>query len=318
MKKISSFLLLMLAIAISANAKIWTVDNSGRVANFNNITAAITAAASGDTLLLGGSTTAYANITLTKRLVIIGTGYFLTENPNTIEYKIPTTINNVTFSTDSEGSVLMGITSTNITINTNDITVRRSNCTYQISITGSNNTFKQCFFSAQYGGYMNITGINNIIRNNYISGYAYNHAALNCGPSNIVENNVILGIITINSSTFGNNILRDGNATFTNCNPFNSICNAAQFGTENGNQSFVTMTSVFVASGTTDGKWKLSLSSPAVGAGWGGIDCGMYGGPDPYVLSGIPDIPVITLMSVAGRASSTQGLNVILNIRSNK
>lgn len=89
----------------TVHAKIWTVDNTGKVANFNNLPAAISAAQDGDTILLGGSSTTYADINLAKKLCIIGPGYFLTENPNTIEYKNQATIAGVTFSSESDGSI---------------------------------------------------------------------------------------------------------------------------------------------------------------------------------------------------------------------
>lgn len=38
---------------------------------------------------------------------------------------------------------------------------------------------------------------------------------------------------------------------------------------------------------TTDTQWRLKAGSPAIGAGIGGIDCGMYGGATPYKPSGI-------------------------------
>jgi hypothetical protein len=305
----------------TAHTKIWTVDNTGKVANFNNLSAAISAAQDGDTILLGGSSTAYTDVNLAKKLCIIGPGYFLTENPNTIEYKNQATIASVTLSSESDGSVLMGITSTTITISTNNITIKRCTTSGVITVTGNNNMIKQNYCNNNTGtSTVNVNGTNNTIRNNYISSYYSNvsYPCCTCLAGNIVENNILIGIISITSSSFGNNILRNGNASFVNCNPYNSIGNALQFGTDNGNQSSVVMTNVFVSSGTSDGQFKLASSSPAKGAGLGGIDCGMFGGNDPYILSGIPDIPVITSLVVPGRANPANGLNVILNIRSNK
>jgi hypothetical protein len=325
MKQFACILFFTSLIVSTAQAKIWTVDNTGKVADFNNITAAIAAAASGDTLLLGGSSTAYTDINLTKKLCIIGTGYFLTENPNTIEHTKSVTIANVTFSTGadgSDGSTLLGITCSSITLSTDAITVRRCISSY-ITINSNNNVIKQNYFGGGRFTTLTVSGINNNIRNNYIAGYYYSgtatwYNAITCGASNIVENNVIYANITITSSSFGNNIMTTGTASFTNCNPYNCIGSSTQFGTSNGNQSSVVMTTVFVSSGTSDGKWMLASSSPGKAAGLGGIDCGMFGGNDPYVLSGIPDIPVITAITVAGRANPANGLNVILNIRSNK
>ena len=51
------------------------------------------------------------------------------------------------------------------------------------------------------------------------------------------------------------------------------------------------MTTVFKYTGSTDGRYKLKAGSPAIGYGVGGVDCGIYGGPEPYVLSGMPTVP---------------------------
>jgi hypothetical protein len=159
-----------------------------------------------------------------------------------------------------------------------------------------------------------------MIRNNAIISYlsSASYSAITCGASNIIENNTIYGRISITSTPFGNNIQVVGTATFTNCAPYNNIGNSTQFGTDFGNQSNVNMTTVFVATGTTDGKYQLAAGSPAIGAGQSGIDCGMYGGADPYVLSGIPDIPFFSSILIPGRVTPTNGLEIKLNIKSKK
>lgn len=321
MKKICSFIVFCFLLT-SLNAKVWTVDNTGKVANFTTTTAALNGASDGDTLLIGGSSITYADINLNKKLVIYGTGYFLTENPNTIETKSPVTINNITFSFGSSGSEVIGLTvgQLNVTADASNIIIRRCYATSQVTFAGSNNIIKQSYLTGVWAVY--ITGINNIVRNCYLySLYTYNGTPTSCissTASNIIENNVIWGNCAITSSAFGNNIIRAGTLTFNNCNPYNNICNDIQCGTANGNQAYVNIANVFITSGTTDGKWQLSSTSVAKAAGLGGIDCGMFGGNDPYIPSGMPDIPVITAITVPGRANLTNGLNVQINIRSNK
>ena len=157
----------------------------------------------------------------------------------------------------------MGITSTTITISTNNITIKRCTTSRVITVTGNNNMIKQNFCNNNNGTYaININGTNNTIRNNYISSYASypTYQCFICVGGNIIENNILQGIISITSSSFGNNIMKTGSASFVNCNPYNSVGNALQFGTDNGNQSSVVMTSVFVSSGTSDGQYKLASS----------------------------------------------------------
>ena len=83
----------------TANANIWRVNNksnfngtslygdnfggSSTYPVFNQISQAVgwAGVVNNDTLYIEGSTTIYAGATVTKKLAIIGTGYFLTENP---------------------------------------------------------------------------------------------------------------------------------------------------------------------------------------------------------------------------------------------
>ncbi|MBN2864045.1 MAG: hypothetical protein JXN62_12840 [Bacteroidales bacterium] len=323
MKKVMPILILLAGINISINAKIITVDNAGRIANYTSLSTAVTAATVGDTILIGGSPANYDNITLQKRLCFIGPGYFLTENPNTIEYKVPAKITTVTFSPGSEGSVIMGMTIANITVSTSNITIKRCNLNGSIYINGNGNTIKQNYFTIHYSGtttyFFQINGRDNIIRNNYFANTAsWSYPVFNCGTTNMVENNIFNGSIAINSSLFGNNIIYAGNTSFTNSSIYNNISGSDQVGTENGNQSNVSMSAVFYLTGSSDGKYILAPGSPAIGAGYEGVDCGIFGGNDPYVLSGIPDIPVITSLTVPVRTSPTNGLEVIMNVRSNK
>ncbi|MFH0882855.1 MAG: right-handed parallel beta-helix repeat-containing protein, partial [bacterium] len=70
-----------------------------------------------------------------------------------------------------------------------------------------------------------------------------------------------------------------------------------------------------VGTGSTDSQWQLAVDSPAEGVGVGGVDCGMFGGNDPYVLSGIPPIPTITHFFAPSTASQASGLNVELKAK---
>jgi hypothetical protein len=73
---------------------------------------------------------------------------------------------------------------------------------------------------------------------------------------------------------------------------------------------------VFVGTGSTDGQWQLKPGSPAIGAGVGGVDCGMFGGDSPYVLSGIPSIPTIYFFNAPLEGGNQ--LPVQIKIKSNK
>lgn len=115
-----------------------------------------------------------------------------------------------------------------------------------------------------------------------------------------------------------NNIVQEaaGTVTGTGNSIYNNIDAGDHFGTENGNQVNVDMSTVFVGTGSTDGQWQLAAGSPAIGAGFNGVDCGMFGGPTPYVLSGIPSIPSIYIFDAPAIGSTAGGLPVRLSVKS--
>jgi len=76
------------------------------------------------------------------------------------------------------------------------------------------------------------------------------------------------------------------------------------------------MSTVFASYASTDGKYQLKNGSPAKGSGLNGVDCGMFGGLDHYVLSGIQDIQVIYFFEDTERASATNGLPVHIKLKS--
>ena len=315
MKKFLLAATVTVAISVNLNAAKWRVNNvAGVNADFTTIQAAHNAANAGDTIYLEPSAGSYGNLTATKRLVIIGPGYFLAENEDLQANLTSSIIGTIDFNSGSDGSVLCGCTTGRITINASGILIERNfvnhyhtNYDSSILFTGSTN--------------------NTIIRNNYIIPRnfpaGYTQRAINCTgsannvlicgnfigmvsnssyryaidvPSNFageISNNVIEGYVTINNTIFNNNILTMGVFTHTNSSFYNNIGNSTQFGTANGNQQNVNMTTVFVGTGSTDGQWQLSATSPALGAGVDGVDCGMFDGDHPYKLSGLPSVPAI-------------------------
>ena len=114
-------------ITLQANAKIWRVNNKsnyngtslygdnfgGNAAYpvFTQINQAVAYAIvnDGDTIHVEGSPVIYSAATITKKLVIIGTGYLLTDNPNTSNTTLESKISRVVFNAGSEGSQAIGL-----------------------------------------------------------------------------------------------------------------------------------------------------------------------------------------------------------------
>ncbi len=306
---------------MALNATVWRISNiSGADADFTSIQDANDShlvAFSGDTLYIEPSSSTYGSsfngITLNKSLVIIGNGYFLTENPETQANKNISKTAKITFDTGSEGSAIMGCSTGSIVIRSSvtNILIERNRIEGSITMESSCSDIVIARNYIVLDGYPTIRASNDDIFNlliygNYIESNSslMDDAAIRLTSSsssglieNVIENNVIYNGVTIENSEFNNNILRDGTFIATNCSCLNNIGNSDQFGTEDGNQQDVNMFDVFIGDysegGTTDGQWQLKDGSPAKGAGINGVDCGMFDGLYPYILSGIPNIPAI-------------------------
>lgn len=99
---------------------------------------------------------------------------------------------------------------------------------------------------------------------------------------------------------------------------YNNIGDANQFPSGNGNQNNVNMSTVFVGTGSTDGQWQLKSGSPAIGAGRNGEDIGMFGGPEPYVPSGLPPIPAVYSIEMPGVTAANQTIPVTVKTKSHQ
>ena len=124
------------------------------------------------------------------------------------------------------------------------------------------------------------------------------------------------------NSNVTNNIMYRGTFEGTGNLSSNNISNGTQFGTTDGNQSSVDMTTVFLGTGSYDNFFKLKTGSPAIAAGYGStqqvpVDAGMYGGSTPYVLSGIPAIPSIYYFKNQPVGSNSDPIDVQVKVRSN-
>ena len=316
-------LTLVLGLSLGASAKIWRVNNNagGVSADAATIQAGHDMASAGDTLHIEASAADYGSLTCVKPLVIIGPGYFLGSNPETQANLLSGKIHSISFQTAGNGSMLMGCEVLySMTIYTSNIVIMRNKL--RIITIGSgaatyaNIIIKQNYF--QFDGYWDGAFLavssgtvvsNLIIKNNFVLQYSGNYGICNLGSTvsgvfenNVIKNSNVVGGVTLNNFTVKNNIFYDGTFTGVNCMVYNNIGSGTQFPAGNGNQQNVDMTTVFVLTGTasTDGQWALKPGSPAIGAGEMGVDCGMYGGSDPYVLSGMPAVPAIYYFNTSG------------------
>jgi len=316
MKKNLIFLMLGLLAVNCSFAKIWRVNNTGVPADFTNAQAAIDAAGvlNGDTIHFEPSGTDYGSLSLTKRLVIIGNGYFLgslvtLSNPDLQANPASSVIPNLYVYAGGSNSVIMGMTFSNAYIGysstVNNLLFRRNRVTNSLYFynQGSTNVqVMQCYIDGsivQAGAHNNVFLSNNIIIGN---------VGFDSNDDGTFQNNVLHATGAAYGSAFTNFVLRSnimlaGTIALTTCTAEFNLGNSTQFGTSSGNQSNINMANVFVeypglTSNSYDGRYVLKAGSPAIAAGYGSVDCGAYGNTPAYVKSGMPDVPSIYKLSV--------------------
>jgi len=316
---------------LNSSAKIWRVNNSGLPADFTTIQAAHDASTvlAGDTLHIEPSTVSYGILTSTKKLIIIGPGYFLNENSGQQANPATATIDRFTLNEGSSGTVISGLTiPTNYSnINTGNITISRNNFSNSAIILASDRSYSDIIISGNYDiNYVSQAGIpSSLITNVFILNNVITTFNLDVHFSGTMANNVIMSSnLKLSNFIIKNNICLDPQwqAVFVgNNNTISNNISAATGGlpTGNGNQNYVSMSDVFVGlSGNShDGQYQLKAGSPAIGTGLSGEDCGIFGGNTPYHLSGLPATPSIYLLS-APAASNGPTLPVTISVKTNK
>ena len=337
MKNLSLIFILLIIFCIhNINGAVYRVNNTGADADYTSAQNAHDAASAGDTLYIEASPTSYGNLTISKKIHIFGTGYFLGENMELQASVIPSSFNNIYLASGCDESTIQGLT-----------------VLIDILVSG-NPAFSDVIISRNYilGGIKFSTSglVEDIfIMNNYITGNHVNYSIYTSGASNknlIILNNIfiygsIYSRIDLHSQTsavFINNIFDNYSIATTNCdfqnnillapsvaniasNTFSyNICTGTQFPSGNNNQQNVNNASIFVGyptqgSYTSDNKFELLAASPAEGTGNGGVDCGVFGGTQPYILSGIPPIP--TIYKFESPNVVTGNFNITVSTRSN-
>lgn len=205
--------------------------------------------------------------------------------------------------------VLNCYVSGNISGSDRGVTVRNSIVLGQI-ISIKNGSIKNCVVISDGGNYVG-------------ESYSY-HVLYNITNTNIT-NNIIINTNT-KSTVSGNTTLYFNHQTIynvseTDANSINNniLSNDAEhtFAIYKTNQFIgAKIEDVFAWEGSLDERFKLKKDSPALGAGANGVDCGVYGGAYPYVVSGLPKfIPYIVESNIP--TTPTDGkLNITLKIKS--
>ncbi len=332
----------VLAIGISSHAAILMVNNNvpAPSGTYATLQLAFDAASAGDTLLLTPSEAEYAGITVTKPVHIIGNGWARPSNtlPNT-------RTTGFIFDAGCAGATLTGCqVNGDITVNAGNVTIRRNKAnSLRINAGCGNVSILQNFFVSgrnaqdQQGGAVvhiaentTVSFLNNIVVNTadrynaYSSVYYYPYGLVVKYPSscilaqNIIRskyNGLILntsGSSYITQTVTGNIVLEGVVSGVSGC--YNNISNGTQFPASDGNLQNINMNSLFMD--LTNYDFHLAASSPAIGAGHNGTDCGIYGGDLGFVDKGIPGLPYIYFLDVPAVASKKEGLRITVKAKS--
>ncbi len=329
MKKLFLLLVIMAVSSTSffVSAKIWRVNNISSIsADFNDLDVALASAnvAAGDTIYLEGSPTDYLVSDIVKSVTIIGPGYLLTDNPNTLENK------SSAFVTPKSGSYtyILG----------KGCVFEGLSFTKYVYVGADNVVFRKCDLTSIYFA-NKATGIQPI-----------NHTIVTQCFLNSVEGNLSVSsdysegaIITNNLFTAREsmNVYRLYNATieYNTCwgtSGYAPIYDNSGSGTIKYNivtreiqQSHNPMMTLsknlkyesidFIQNSTSeDGKFILAGTSSLKTAGSGGKEIGAFGGASPYILSGLPNVPHIYEIDAPAAASTASGLQVKIKIAAEK
>ncbi len=331
-------LAMLLFIFTGAGATILRVNNTLATDKTKNIFASLqeahdAAAGTGtDTLLVEGSTTEYALLNCTKKLVIIGPGYFLLQNGGQAN-ALSATVQSINFKAGSEGSTIIGLTFSTLNssyapyVYVNGIAILRCSMTNGIGIFG-NITSLVILQNYMPGGIglansaISFSGV--ILKNNLIGSISISTTVSVPRIFATVEHNIFTSGVTLSTNTFQSNIITyqfagvniTSNIIQYNLDATNktvSISSTNQL--VQSNQLFIGLTA---ANNSPDGQYQFVTNSAYNKAGLNGEQPGIFGGSEPYVLSGIPPIPTIYQLQSDAVANKQDGLNVTIKARANQ
>lgn len=337
MKNVILFIFLSIVLLNETSAAVYRVNNTGVDADYSSIQDAHDAAAPGDSLYIEASPTSYGILTISKKIHLFGTGYFLGQNLGLQASSITSKLSNINLAAGCDESTIQGLEITiNIQVTGNptlsDIIIQRNfiNGGIRLSTSGLVEDIfilDNYIYGNHYPTYsLQTTGAANknlIVMNNVFDyGSVYSYITLDAQTSVLFTNNVFANnVITTINCDFQNNILLTPSVANLTSNTFSyNICTGTQFPAGNNNQQNVNNASIFVGyptqgSYSSDSRFELLPGSPAEGAGNGGVDCGIFGGTSPYVLSGIPPIP--TIYKFESPNVVTGNFNITVSTRSN-
>lgn len=337
-------------MSITLFSTILTVDNNvPSVGQYSSLQLAHNAAADNDTIFVFPSNLNYNGIQVTKRLMIIGSG-FCPENRDGIIIKGTKLSGEMQFQSGSAYSKLEGFGGFfNTLINCNNITLAKNqiNCLSSSGpcaliiqnhflVSGENVYYTPTGYSYFIAGYSNGCHLyNNLFEwTQSTTGSLYFAPRFDGNP--VFVNNIFInqyqvwnvvwpggGSTSNNYAFFSSNIfIRLGYANISRYEFYHNVSDNYSIPAGNGNIPNVDTASLF-----TNG-YHLQQNCVAIDAGDPDLsrydldntlnDCGVYGGPTPFVDGGIPGYPAIYEINGPGVATPNETIPIQIRAKTNR
>lgn len=331
-----ALLAILCVFAEQSNATIRRVGYFGTLTatDYTDFQSAHDAANAGDTIYLYPGSWSGA---LSTKLIIMGYGYFLSGNGSNAGQQVvtSTTSLNIGLAPGSDNAVFDGVDNLQINANSmNDgtstgVIIKHCRLTYAylFSCSIANWQITQCYLDGAQVYLPPNSQTNNLKISNCIFSGSYLYSPDGTGSTGqltncsfdmsfsdfhnfnfLVKNCIFVdyGYASLNgasSSIFQNNIFNSQNSDTT--------------GTPASNKNVdFSVKPVFNTGLSKDNNYSLASGSPAKGAGASGVDCGPFGGPAPYILSGLPAVPAVTKLTAPSTSATANPYTITLSIQS--
>lgn len=297
-------------IATTMQGRVLRVSNVGGTAPYNSIQAAVRAAENGDTIMVDGSPEEYEKAILSKRVVLIGPGYFLREDGLTTEADREARVDGL--EVQAEGTVIKGM---------------RIGGWYSLEIKAPKVVVTRCFIGSWEGIKFYAGADNCILHQNFITdgivgnGNTYYHQITN----NICSQ---LGIADVcDSYIYYNTVYKRDPLEFHNGmgnRVAYNIVRGRNFGKDDSGKALTENTYIdnlaidddelFDGVETDlDVQNRMKLLSSSVSNKYGA-----FAGTSPYILAGVPTAPVIETISMPTSVEQGSKMSVTIKLGQGK
>jgi len=305
-------------------------SGNGSTAVYRSLDSVVANYQAGDTIYLPGGTFQVGNVVFTKKVVVYGAGHY----PDSAAATGRTVLNgNMNITATASQSMFQGFyLNGNISLGTDaassnvkGLVIQR--CSFGDITLAVNDNYNSLAENVMIRESVIRSNLNVryakdvLIENNFISGALYN-----TNGSVKVSNNIIFGnghtLYVVSSVLFENNIFyQAGNfqyASTSNTFRNNVFRMASQLtGSDIGENNLFSVSSLFVQPATTFDygiNFHLITGSPAIGAGKGGTDCGIYGGPRAYKEAALPSNPHVRSKTISDNTNASGQLQVQVTV----